>query len=85
MIDSSGDAVTLESAMQAGWFDVLFDEVGHLALEHHSPGRVYPLARIQVAEDRAEPSLEAEFEELRTNADLTAERERIEVTIVSDA
>src|SRR5436190_1522720 len=57
--------------------DVLFDEAGDLALEHHTPGRVYPLARIQVGEDRAEPSLEAEFEELRTNADLTAERQRI--------
>src|SRR5205085_1596870 len=58
--------------------DILFDQAGDLALEHHTPGRVYPLARIPVAEDRAEPSsLEAEFEELRTNADLTAERQRI--------
>ena len=57
--------------------DILFDQAGDLALEHHTPGRVYPLARIQVVEDRAEPSLEAEFEELHTNADLTAERQRI--------
>ena len=55
--------------------DVLFAEPGDLALEHHTPGHVYPLARIQVGEDRAEP-LDAEFEELRTNADLAAERER---------
>ena len=42
--------------------DVLFDEPGELTLEHHTPGRVYPLARIRVTEERAEPSLEAEFE-----------------------
>jgi FtsP/CotA-like multicopper oxidase with cupredoxin domain len=57
--------------------DVLFDEGGDLTLEHHTPGRVYPLARIHVTGDRAEPALEAEFEELRTNADLVAERARI--------
>jgi FtsP/CotA-like multicopper oxidase with cupredoxin domain len=57
--------------------DVLFDKPGDLTLEHHTPGRVYPLATISVSEERAQPSLEAEFERLRTNADLAAERERI--------
>jgi FtsP/CotA-like multicopper oxidase with cupredoxin domain len=57
--------------------DVLFDQAGELTLEHRPPGRTYPLARIEVSEERAEPSLEAEFEALRTNADLAAERERI--------
>jgi FtsP/CotA-like multicopper oxidase with cupredoxin domain len=57
--------------------DVLFDRAGELALEHHTPQRVYPLAAITVAEDRAEPSLEAQFEVLRTNADMVAERQRI--------
>ena len=57
--------------------DVLFEEPGDLTLEHHTPGRVYPLARIHVAEDRAESSIESEFDELRTNADLAAERVRI--------
>ena len=38
--------------------DVLFDQPGELRLEHHTPERVYPLAAIQVSEDRAEPSLE---------------------------
>jgi FtsP/CotA-like multicopper oxidase with cupredoxin domain len=57
--------------------DVLFERPGELTLEHHTPGRVYPLATIAVSEERAEPSLEAEFETLRTNADLAAERERI--------
>ena len=57
--------------------DVLFDERGELTLEHHTPSRVYPLAKISVSEKRAEPSLEAEFETLRMNADLVAERERV--------
>jgi FtsP/CotA-like multicopper oxidase with cupredoxin domain len=57
--------------------DVLIDRAGDLTLEHHTPERVYPLAAIQVSEDRAEPSLEEQFEILRTNADMAAERERI--------
>jgi FtsP/CotA-like multicopper oxidase with cupredoxin domain len=57
--------------------DVLFEHAGQLTLEHHTPQRVYPLATIQVSEQRAEPSLQAEFETLRTNADMVAERERI--------
>ncbi len=61
--------------------DVLFDQAGELTLEHETPGRVYPLARIRVSEERAEPSLEAEFENLRTNADLAAERERIQADL----
>ena len=58
--------------------DVLFDRSGTLTLEHHTPERTYPLARIEVAEERAEPSLEKEFETLRTNADMAAEREGIQ-------
>jgi FtsP/CotA-like multicopper oxidase with cupredoxin domain len=57
--------------------DVLFEHAGDLTLEHHTPGRVYPLAAIGVGEDRAEPSLRDQFEALRTNDDLAAERERI--------
>jgi FtsP/CotA-like multicopper oxidase with cupredoxin domain len=57
--------------------DVLFDRAGELRLEHHTPHRVYPLAAIRVTEERAEPSLEGEFDVLRTNADMVAERERI--------
>jgi FtsP/CotA-like multicopper oxidase with cupredoxin domain len=64
--------------------DVLFDRPGELTLEHHTPGRVYPLATIAVGEERAEPSLEAEFETLRTNADLAAERERIAPYLEAD-
>jgi FtsP/CotA-like multicopper oxidase with cupredoxin domain len=57
--------------------DVLFFQPGELALEHRTPERVYPLAAITVGEDRAEPSLEEQFDVLRTNADMVAERQRI--------
>jgi FtsP/CotA-like multicopper oxidase with cupredoxin domain len=57
--------------------DALFDQTGQLTLEHHTPGRVYPLARINVGEGRAEPSLGGRFEALRTNDDMVAERDRI--------
>jgi FtsP/CotA-like multicopper oxidase with cupredoxin domain len=57
--------------------DVLFEEAGELTLEHRTPHRIYPLATIHVSEERAEPSLAAQFDVLRTNADMVAERERI--------
>jgi FtsP/CotA-like multicopper oxidase with cupredoxin domain len=56
--------------------DVLFDQPGELVLEHRTPGRTYDLARITVGDEDAEPSLDAEFAELRTNEDMTTERER---------
>jgi FtsP/CotA-like multicopper oxidase with cupredoxin domain len=57
--------------------DVLFEEAGELTLEHRTPHRIYRLATIRVSEEPAEPSLEAQFDVLRTNADMVAERERI--------
>ena len=57
--------------------DVLFEQTGELALEHHTPDRIYRLAQISVGEEPAEPSLERQFEVLRTNADMARERERI--------
>ncbi len=57
--------------------DVLFEQVGELMLEHRTPERVYQLAAIMVSEDRVEPSLEKQFEILRTNDDMTAERQRM--------
>jgi FtsP/CotA-like multicopper oxidase with cupredoxin domain len=57
--------------------DVLFDQPGDLILEHRTPERTYPLAAIRVSGERAEPSLGERFKELRTNADMAAERERI--------
>jgi FtsP/CotA-like multicopper oxidase with cupredoxin domain len=57
--------------------DVLFEQPGNLTLEHRTPERIYPLAALRVSEERAEPSLDEQFGALRTNADMTAERERI--------
>jgi FtsP/CotA-like multicopper oxidase with cupredoxin domain len=57
--------------------DVLFVEPGQVTLEHRTPGRRYPLARIDVSDVRAKPSLPAQFDNLRTNLDMVAERERI--------
>ena len=57
--------------------DLLFAEPGELTFLHRTPDREYPLATIQVSDEQAEPSLAAEFEVLRTNADMLAERERL--------
>jgi FtsP/CotA-like multicopper oxidase with cupredoxin domain len=57
--------------------DVLFEKSGNLQLEHRTPDSVYPLAAVTVREDQAEPALAEQFEVLRTNADMVAERERI--------
>jgi FtsP/CotA-like multicopper oxidase with cupredoxin domain len=57
--------------------DVLFDRAGALALEHHTPDRVYRLATVTVSEQAVEPALTEQFEVLRTNPDMTAERERV--------
>src|ERR671933_1713874 len=57
--------------------DVLFADAGELALEHRTPQRVYRLATIAVADESAEPSPAEQFEDLRTNADMAAEREQI--------
>ena len=57
--------------------DLLFAEPGELTLLHRTPDREYPLATIQVSDEQAEPSLAKEFEVLRTNADMLAERERM--------
>ncbi|HEU5261523.1 MAG TPA: multicopper oxidase family protein [Gemmatimonadales bacterium] len=57
--------------------DVLFDEPGHLTLEHRTPDRTYTLATIVVGDERATPSLAQRFTSLRTNPDLVAERTRV--------
>jgi FtsP/CotA-like multicopper oxidase with cupredoxin domain len=57
--------------------DALFDKPGELTLEHRTPDSVYPLAAIHVSDERVEESFQKEFETLRTNADMVAERERI--------
>jgi FtsP/CotA-like multicopper oxidase with cupredoxin domain len=57
--------------------DVLFDQPGLGSLEHRHPERIYTLASVTVDEAPAEPELTGLFEVLRTNADMTAERDRL--------
>ena len=57
--------------------DVLFEQPGELALEHHTPDRVYRLATVSVDAQSAQPPLDDQFAELRTAPELTAERERL--------
>ncbi|HET9323537.1 MAG TPA: multicopper oxidase family protein [Gaiellaceae bacterium] len=57
--------------------DVLFDRPGELTLEHRTPDRSYRLAGISVGEDAAEPEPAEQFEVLRSNEDMAAERERL--------
>jgi FtsP/CotA-like multicopper oxidase with cupredoxin domain len=58
--------------------DVLVDQPGELALEHHTPDRVYPLATITVSEERAASSRAREFEQLRRAPELEAERRQLD-------
>ena len=61
--------------------DIHFAEPGEFALEHRTPEKSYRLAAIRVADDPVEPDLTRHFENLRTNADMQAERERIEAAL----
>jgi FtsP/CotA-like multicopper oxidase with cupredoxin domain len=58
--------------------DVLFDQPGEFTLEHRTPERTYPLAAITVTQEAAVPSLVEQFEALRTDPELTAERQGID-------
>src|SRR5215210_3995032 len=57
--------------------DAHFPEAGEFTFEHRTPDRAYRLAGVTVSEESAEPELTDHFESLRTNADMTAERERL--------
>ena len=57
---------------------MIFEEPGDLRLEHRTPDDVYPLVSVTVTPERAEPSLAAHYEVLRANADMLAERTRIQ-------
>jgi FtsP/CotA-like multicopper oxidase with cupredoxin domain len=57
--------------------DVLFEEPGELTLEHRTPDRSYLLAGITVTGEQAEQALAEQSKDLRTNADMVAERKRI--------
>lgn len=58
--------------------DVLFGEPGELTLEHRTPERTYQLASITVTDDSASPDHAEQFDDLRTNSDMVAERKRIQ-------
>jgi FtsP/CotA-like multicopper oxidase with cupredoxin domain len=58
--------------------DVLFPEAGTLTLEHRTPDRTYPLAAITITGDPAQPSLGAQFKQLRSNDDMVALRAHID-------
>ena len=61
--------------------DVLFDQPGELALVHRTPEREYRLAGITVGEEASGVRLsQPQFDTLRTNADMAAERERVSRT-----
>jgi FtsP/CotA-like multicopper oxidase with cupredoxin domain len=57
--------------------DVLFEEPGELALQHRTPERTYDLAAVTVTDEPAAPALWESFFALRTNGDMTAERDRV--------
>ena len=57
--------------------DVLFETAGTMALEHRTPERSYRLASITVGAAAAVPSYRDQFEALRSDPELTAERQRL--------
>src|SRR3954452_23574721 len=57
--------------------DVLLETPGKLTLEHRTPDRTYTLADLTVTEEEATPSLTEAFTVLRTDPELSAERERL--------
>jgi FtsP/CotA-like multicopper oxidase with cupredoxin domain len=56
--------------------DVLFDTPGSVSLEHRTPGHAYDLGAIIVGDEPIEQSFLRDFEQLRTSAEMTAERAR---------
>ena len=64
--------------------DVLFENPGNLRLEHRTPKQTYSLATITVAAADIDRSRSSAFEKLRTNADLAAERMRIETYLAAE-
>jgi FtsP/CotA-like multicopper oxidase with cupredoxin domain len=57
--------------------DVLFERPGDYTLEHRTPARSYSLASITVGDEQAVPSFAKQFDVLRRNDDLAAERKRV--------
>ena len=57
--------------------DVHFPKAGTLELEHRTPERTYRLARVNVSDEPPEQSFAEGFGQLRTNADMVEQRERV--------
>jgi FtsP/CotA-like multicopper oxidase with cupredoxin domain len=57
--------------------DVMFHEAGSLTLEHRTPEKTYSLATVEVDASGGASKAAEEFDRLRVNADLAAERDRI--------
>ena len=58
--------------------DVLFDRPGTFDLEHRTPGHTYVLGTVTVADAPVPTSATAQFDSLRTSAEMTDERTRID-------
>ena len=63
--------------------DVQFDRPGGLTLEHRTPDHSYRLAGIVVSDEHAASEAARAFDTLRTNADMRAERDRIETYVAA--
>jgi FtsP/CotA-like multicopper oxidase with cupredoxin domain len=57
--------------------DVLFDSAGEVAIEHRTPEKVYRLGQVDVSQEPATPEPGLAFDTLRTNAEMTALREKV--------
>ena len=58
--------------------DVVFDRPGAFSLEHRTPEHTYVLGVIDVDDGPPQPSLLAQFDELRSSSELAAERVTLE-------
>ena len=63
--------------------DVLVDRPGELVLEHHTPQRVYRLARVTVGGAVGRSAAAGEFEVLRRAPELAAERQQLEAWLAA--
>jgi FtsP/CotA-like multicopper oxidase with cupredoxin domain len=57
--------------------DVLFDTAGEATLEHVTPEKTYELGTVAVSDERADPGPALAFDELRSDPELTDERDRV--------
>jgi FtsP/CotA-like multicopper oxidase with cupredoxin domain len=63
--------------------DVLVNRPGELALEHHTPDRVYRLASVTVAGNPAGSAAAGQFQDLRQAPELAAERQQLDAWLAA--